>query len=107
MNKGVDILFNERAGWEQNKLKHSPDRLILSRISMDFIPSSISLLGKHVTIPLNKITNIKPADNILLGGVVKINLSSDIEGRRKYIFFLGGKSKRFLSICQQLGMYVS
>ena len=100
-------LFRVPAKWEQNKLTHSPGHLTLSSETVEFIPGWMSLLGKHIIIPLAEISQVRRGDNFLWRGVVKLDLKSEIAGRGRYIFFLGGKRKEFLARCRELGIPVA
>jgi len=100
-------IFRALAKWERNILSHSPGHVALSRAFVEFLPGSISVLGKHIIIPLGEIMKIRRGDNFLWRGVVKVDLKADIDGRQCYIFFLGGKRQKFLSSCQDLGIPVA
>ena len=100
-------LFKAPAKWEQNKLTHSPGHVTLSTQAVEFIPGPMSLLGKHVIIPLAQIARVRRGDNFLWRGVVKLDLGSEVDGRSRYIFFLGGKREEFLARCLELGVTVA
>jgi len=100
-------IFNAPAKWEQSKLTHSVGYIILNRKSVEFHPGSMSVLGKHIIMPLTEISGVKSGDNFLWRGVVKVELKSEIEGRNCYVFFLGSKRQTFLSFCQKLDIPVA
>jgi len=100
-------LFKAPAKWEQNKLTHSPGHVTLGTETVEFIPGSMSLLGKHVILPIGEIAHVRRGDNFLWRGVVKLDLKSEIDGRGRYIFFLGGKREQFFARCRELGIPVA
>ena len=100
-------LFKALAKWEQNKLTHSPGHVILSTQAVEFVPGAMSLLGKHVIVPLAEIAQAGRGDNFLWRGVVRLDLRSEIDGRSRYIFFLGGKREEFFARCRELGIPVA
>ena len=60
-SESPEEMFRALAKWEQNKLTHSPGHVTLSRASVEFLPSSMSVLGKHIIIPLGEIVKVRQA----------------------------------------------
>jgi len=81
---------------------HSPGHLRLSEVAIEFIPGTVSLLGKHLTIAIESVDSVKSGDNFLWRGVVHIALKRPMDNRSKYTFFLGGKRESLISAFDNL-----
>jgi hypothetical protein len=103
MKTNNGLTFNAPAKWEQNVLSHSPGHLQILDNAVEFIPHRImSIVERHVTIPIEEIDSLRIGDNFLWRGAVHIALKQPINNREKYIFFLGGKRKIFIATFKQL-----
>ena len=92
-----NLIFNAAAKWERNFLCHSPGHLQLSDSTVEFVPHrTMSVLGKHLRIPIGVIGTVQVGDNFLWRGVVHIILNQPVNHRTKYTFFLGTKRKNFI-----------
>lgn len=96
------FIFKAPAKWERHLLCHSPGHLKLSNTTVEFVPGTMSILGKYLIIPIETIDSVKAGDNFLWRGVVHIFLKQPINEHNKYVFFLGGKRKSFLSTFEKL-----
>jgi hypothetical protein len=105
-SESAPILFKAPAKWEQNKLTHSVGNLSLTDGFIEFSPSAISILGKHLSIPIGNIDAVRCGDNYLWRGVVKLHLKHEVEGSICLTFFLGNNRQHFLSLCKDRGLVV-
>ncbi len=100
---GERILFKAPAKWEQNVFCHSPGYAQLSDSAIEFIPhSSLSLVGKHILIPIGLVAEVTEGDNFLWRCVVYAKLKEPVLGRFQYKFFLGAKCKEFLALVEDV-----
>ena len=96
------VLFSAPVKWEQNRLTHSFGSISVSRHSVDYLPGKVSVLGVPFSIPRDQIESARRRDNFLWRGAVTLQLKQPINGRRHFIFFLGGRYKEFLDLMNGL-----